>query len=98
MRAARGTFPGSDITINFQEFTGPTRRPVSHRVEDPGGPIYLVGVTDFSMAIEKIQEFGGLIGTDQKSVSLAHDARQSWTRDPNGMLIMLSQGEFTAPE
>lgn len=39
MRSTRGTFPGSEFTINFQEFQGPDRKPARHRVQDPGGPI-----------------------------------------------------------
>tara|TARA_R110002110_G_scaffold147129_2_gene337358 strand:- start:58658 stop:59653 length:996 start_codon:yes stop_codon:yes gene_type:complete len=91
MRASRGTFPGSDFEINFQEFTGPTRRPVAHRVQDPGGPIMLIGVNDFSAAIDKIKQYDGLVGTDQKSVMLDPGTSSSWTRDPNGLLIRLSQ-------
>ncbi len=94
MRTAQGTFPNSDITVFFQEFTGPTRQPVAHRVQDPGGPIFLVGVNDFEKAIDTIQNYGGLIGTDQKSGMLETGQTQSWIRDPNGVLIMLSQGEL----
>ncbi len=91
LRIARGTLPGSEFTFNFQEFTGPTRRPVTHRVQDPGGPIMLIGVNDFNQAIENILSHGGLVGTDQKSVMLAPGTNSSWTRDPNGLLIRLSQ-------
>lgn len=91
MRATRGTFPGTDMVFNFQEFTGPTRRPVSHQVQDPGGPIMLIGVNDFDHAVENIVSHGGLIGTDQKSAMLAAGTSSSWTRDPNGLLIRLSQ-------
>ncbi len=91
MRATRGTFPGSEFVINFQEFTGPTRRAVSHRVQDPGGPIMLIGVNDFDRAVDNILSHGGLIGSDQKSAMLDAGTSSSWTRDPNGLLIRLSR-------
>lgn len=91
MRATRGTFPGTDVVFNFQEFTGPTRRAVTHRVQDPGGPIMLIGVDNFDQAVRNISSHGGLIGSDQKSAMLAPGTTSSWTRDPNGLLIRLSQ-------
>jgi catechol 2,3-dioxygenase-like lactoylglutathione lyase family enzyme len=89
-RAARAMFPGTDFTINFQEFTGVDRKAVHHRVQDPGGPILLVQVTDFPAAIAAIKANGGTIGDGDTSVTLPADARASWTRDPNGVLIRVS--------
>lgn len=90
MRTARGTFPGSDITLTFQEFGGPGRKAVKHRVQDPGGPIFPVTVQDFPAVVEQIRAHGGTIGVDETSAPLAPDARSSWIRDPNGVLIQIS--------
>lgn len=90
MRAARGMFPGSEFTINFQEFTGPDRKPVRHRVQDPGGPIFTMTVQDFPAVIDMVRANGGTIGDGDTSVTLAPDARASWVRDPNGLLLRLS--------
>ncbi len=90
MRSARGTFPGSEITLNFQEFGAPGRKAVRHRVQDPGGPILPVTVQDFPAAIEQVRANGGTVGVGEASVTLAPDARSSWIRDPNGVLIQVS--------
>lgn len=90
MRTARGTFPGSDITFTFQEFGAPGRTAVRHRVQDPGGPIVPVTVQDFTAVIGQVQANGGTIGVDETSAPLAPDARSTWIRDPNGMLIQVS--------
>ncbi|MGB7220791.1 MAG: VOC family protein [Vicinamibacterales bacterium] len=89
-RATRGTFPGSDFTINFQEFSGPARKPARHRVQDPGGPILLVQVQNFRAAIDAIKANGGIIGQGQTSVALPLGVTGAWTRDPNGMLLLVS--------
>ena len=90
-RAARGTFPGTDVQINFQEFSGPTdRKTAKHRVQDPGGPILLVTVQEFPAVVELIKANGGIIGTGDKSETLAADARATWARDPNGVLLRVS--------
>lgn len=36
MRMARGTFPNTEFSMSFQEFTGPERRKANGGVEDPG--------------------------------------------------------------
>ena len=90
MRTVRGTFPGSDITLTFQEFGAPGRKAVRHRVQDPGGPIFPVTVQDFPAVIEQVKANGGSIGVDETSAPLAPDARSSWIRDPNGVLIQVS--------
>jgi hypothetical protein len=65
------------------------RKPVHHGVMDPGGPILPLTVTDFSAAIDDVKASGGIIGPGATSATLAADARSSWIRDPNGMLIRL---------
>ncbi len=94
VRFIGGSFPGSDIQIFFQEITGPTRRAVSHRIQDPGGAIFLFSINDFDRAVEAIPSYGGLLGTDQKSVDINSDATLTWARDPNGMLFLLSAADF----
>jgi predicted enzyme related to lactoylglutathione lyase len=90
MRTARGTFPGSEFAVTFQEFTGPDRKPVRHRVQDPGGPILLVQVRDFPAVIDLIKANGGIVGDGEQSVALPPNANASWTRDPNGVLLRVS--------
>lgn len=90
-RAARGTFPGSEFQINFQEFSGPTDRKVAaHRVQDPGGPILLVTVQGFPDVVGLIRTHGGTIGQGETSDTLPNDARSTWARDPNGVLLRVS--------
>jgi catechol 2,3-dioxygenase-like lactoylglutathione lyase family enzyme len=102
-RAARGTFPGSEFQINFQEFSGPTDRKMAmHRVQDPGGPILLVTVQDFPAVIDLLKANGGIVGQGMKSEMLHSDARSTWARDPNGVLLRLSlpapaRGQGPAP-
>jgi catechol 2,3-dioxygenase-like lactoylglutathione lyase family enzyme len=90
MRTARGTFPGSDVTLTFQEFGAPDRRRARHRVQDPGGPIFPVTVQEFPAVVEQVKASGGIIGVGESSVTLAADARSTWIRDPNGVLIQIS--------
>lgn len=90
VRMARGTFPGTETGINFQEFSGPDRKPVRHRVQDPGGPIFTMTAPDFPAVIDGVRANGGIIGDGATSATLAPDARASWVRDPNGLLIRLS--------
>jgi len=93
MRTARGTFPGTDVTLTFQEFTGVEQHPVRHRVQDPGGPIFTMGVTDFAATMDRVKANGGTIGDGAESVMLEPDATFSWIRDPNGLLIRVSQAQ-----
>jgi predicted enzyme related to lactoylglutathione lyase len=89
-RTARGTFPGIQFpTINFQEFGGVDRKAVRHGVMDPGGPILPLTVTDFQAAIADVKATGGIIGQGTTSDTLVADARASWIRDPNGVLLRL---------
>jgi predicted enzyme related to lactoylglutathione lyase len=89
-RTARGTFPGIEFpAINFQEFSGVDRKALHHGVMDPGGPILPLTVTDFQAAIADVKASGGIIGQGATSDTLAPDARASWIRDPNGMLLRL---------
>lgn len=90
-RAARGTFPGSEFQVSFQEFTGPTdRKTAAHRVQDPGGPILLVTVQGFPEVMSALKANGGIIGVGATSDTLAADARSTWARDPNGVLLRVS--------
>jgi catechol 2,3-dioxygenase-like lactoylglutathione lyase family enzyme len=90
-RAARGTFPGSEFQVSFQEFSGPTDRKMTmHRVQDPGGPILLVTVQGFPEVVSALKASGGIIGVGEKSETLAADARFTWARDPNGVLLRVS--------
>ncbi|MEQ1758014.1 MAG: VOC family protein [Vicinamibacterales bacterium] len=90
-RAARGTFPGSEFQVNFQEFSGPTdRKSATHRAQDPGGPILLVTVQGFPEVIAAIKANGGIVGEGATSARLAADARSTWARDPNGVLLRVS--------
>ena len=90
-RTARGTFPGIQFPmINFQEFGGVDRKAVHHGVMDPGGPILPLTVNDFQAAIADVKATGGIIGQGTMSDTLAPDARASWIRDPNGMLLRLA--------
>jgi len=91
MRTARGTFPGSSQQIIFQEFGAADRRPpLRHRVQDPGGPIFTMNVNDFPAVMAAVRANGGIIGDGEASATLAPDARASWVRDPNGLLIRMS--------
>jgi predicted enzyme related to lactoylglutathione lyase len=89
-RATRGTFPGTNFVVNFQEFRGPARKAAHHRAQDPGGPILLIQVAEFPAVVEQIKANGGTIGEGETSVTLAPDARATWARDPNGVLIRVS--------
>jgi len=90
MRNARATFPGTEVSVNFQEFTGPDRKPARHRVQDPGGPILLVQVDDFSGAVAQMTANGGMIGDGPTSGTVAPGANATWARDPNGILLRVS--------
>jgi catechol 2,3-dioxygenase-like lactoylglutathione lyase family enzyme len=90
IRASRATFPGSDVTLEFQELTAPTRKPVRHRVQDPGGPVLPITVQDLALVAARVRENGGTIGAGETSTSLPADARSSWIRDPNGLLLQVS--------
>ena len=76
--------------IRFQEFTGDTKTPVQHRVQDPGGPILTVTVKDFAGVMKQVEALGGTIGDGNTSGPLAPNATVSWIRDPNGLLIRVS--------
>ena len=83
-------FDGTDGALRFQEFGGAEKTPVRHRVQDPGGPILTMTVEDFAGVMERVQALGGTIGDGDTSAMLAPDARVSWIRDPNGLLICVS--------
>ncbi len=90
-RAARGTFPGTDVQVSFQEFSGPTdRKSARHRVQDPGGPILLVTVQGFPEVIAAVKANGGTVGVGGTSETLPADARSAWVRDPDGVLLRIS--------
>jgi catechol 2,3-dioxygenase-like lactoylglutathione lyase family enzyme len=90
VRMTKGTFPGSEFTINFQEFPGSDHKPVQHRVQDPGGPLLIVFVQEFPAVMNLIRENGGIIGSGASSEALKADAKSGWARDPNGLLMMVT--------
>jgi catechol 2,3-dioxygenase-like lactoylglutathione lyase family enzyme len=90
IRSARATFPGSDVTIEFQELTSPDRKPIRHRVQDPGGPVLPITVQDLAAVAERARATGGTIGTGDASTPISADARSAWIRDPNGLLLQAS--------
>jgi catechol 2,3-dioxygenase-like lactoylglutathione lyase family enzyme len=79
--------------IRFQEFTGDKKTPVQHRVQDPGGPILTVTVKDFAGVMKQVEPLGGMIGDGSTSTPVAPGATVSWIRDPNGLLIRVSQAK-----
>jgi catechol 2,3-dioxygenase-like lactoylglutathione lyase family enzyme len=83
-------FAGTDGKMRFEEFSGDTKTPVHHRVQDPGGPILTVTVKDFAGVMKRVEEYGGMIGDGDTSAKLPPDATVSWIRDPNGLLIRVS--------
>ena len=90
MRTARVAFPGTDFTVTFQEFAVAGRKPARHRVQDPGGPIVLVTVKAMVPVLDAIRANGGILGAGEASVTVPADARATWTRDPNGVLLRVS--------
>jgi len=90
IRSVRGTFPGSDVTLEFQELVAPDRKPVRHRVQDPGGPVLPITVQDLPGVVARARANGGTIGVGETSVALPPDARAVWVRDPNGLLLQMS--------
>ncbi len=100
IRMTRGTFPGSELTLNFQEFAVPNRHPTRHRVQDPGGPILIINVaaTDVPKVIELVPRNGGTLGSGETSEAVPAGAPFIWTRDPNGILENVSiKGALAAP-
>jgi catechol 2,3-dioxygenase-like lactoylglutathione lyase family enzyme len=87
-------FPDTPGKMRFQEFAGAPKNAVRHRVQDPGGPILTMSVDDFAGVMQRVQRYGGTIGDGDTSAQLAPDARVSWIRDPNGLLIRVAK---TAP-
>ncbi len=83
-------FPGTRGALRFQEFRGVDRTAVRHRVQDPGGPILTMTVEDFAGVMERVEAYGGTIGDGEVSTALEPNARVSWIRDPNGLLIRVS--------
>ncbi len=97
MRTARGTFPGSELTLNFQEFRGEEQSPLKYRVQDAGGPVLLVQVQEFPAVVDLVRANGGIVGVGPQSETLAPDARSTSARDPNGVLLQLSVPRAPAP-
>jgi hypothetical protein len=60
-------------------------------VQDPGGPIFTMNVNDFPAVIAAVKANGGIVGDGEASATLAADARASWVRDPNGLLLRMTQ-------
>jgi len=86
-------FAGTDGEMRFQQFEGAAKTAVHHRVQDPGGPILTMNVTDFAGVMDRVPMYGGMIGDGEASATLAPDATVSWIRDPNGLLIRVSQAQ-----
>jgi catechol 2,3-dioxygenase-like lactoylglutathione lyase family enzyme len=84
-------FPDTPGALRFQEFAGAEKTPVRHRVQDPGGPILTMSVDDFAGVMARVETLGGTIGDGEVSATLPADATFSWIRDPNGLLIRVSQ-------
>lgn len=91
MRIARGTFPNTDFVLSFQEFSGVelSRRKADGGVEDPGEALLLIGVDNFSMALDYMTEYGGSVGLGAAS-EVPEGADYAWGHDPNGMLLRVS--------
>lgn len=90
IRSTRASFPGSNLTLEFQELTAPDRKPVRHRVQDPGGPIITVTMQGLPAMVARARANGGIIGAGETSVTVPAEARGTWVRDPNGLLIQAS--------
>jgi predicted enzyme related to lactoylglutathione lyase len=90
MRNTRATFPNTDLTVNFQEFTGPAKKAVHHRVVDPGGPIMTFNVEEFPAVMQQVVANGGMIGDGDASAPVPTAVAATWVRDPNGVLLRVS--------
>lgn len=97
MRTAQARFPGDALAITFQEFRGEEQSPVKYRVQDAGGPVVLVQLEGFAAAVDAIKANGGIIGVGPAQGTVAADARTTWARDPNGVLVMLGPPPAPAP-
>jgi len=91
MRFARGIFPNTDFVLSFQEFSDArlTRRKADGGVEDPGEALLLIGVDNFSLALDYITEYGGSVGLGA-TAEVPEGANYAWGHDPNGMLLRVS--------
>lgn len=90
MRNTRATFPNTNLSVNFQEFTGPAKKAVHHRVVDPGGPIMTFNVEEFPTVMQQVVANGGMIGDGDRSAPVPTTITATWVRDPNGVLLRVS--------
>jgi len=87
--------PGSNLTIEFVQFTG-TGRTVTARIQDPGSTRLQLQVRDLDAAVQAVVRAGGrVVSTGGKPVELpagrGNPIRAAIVQDPDNLFLVLIQ-------
>jgi len=93
-RSSTAQVPGTSFDVEFLEFKGVARHPVSAGIHDPGAGVLRLLVRDFDSIFGKLRGAGvPVVSADGEPVTIAGTRRAVILRDPDGFFFQL----LTAP-
>ena len=92
LKAAFGKLPGTTLQWEFLQFRGVPLKSYEGGMQDPGTPAISLLVADADAAVQTIEQAGGKVITiGGKPLPLGPHAKAALVRDPNGILLELTQ-------
>ena len=90
-RRSSALIPGTAVMMAFMQFKDINRRPLHTRVQDPGTPIFQVGVKDVDATVKALKAEGVEVISKNGEPVMNGTSKFCLVRDPNNLFLELFQ-------